>query len=127
MIAPVAQPVPGAYNAFVYVADGAGLFGAEGKRAGDGQMVMFAQDGDEVRIANPADAVATLEVLLIAACIAHRISDERIKCAGERVRLSLPRKANPSSPRMRIVKFLALRWRDVDLYAKKIAVRHSLL
>jgi len=29
-------------------------------------MVMFAQDGDEIRIENPADAKAALEVLLIA-------------------------------------------------------------
>ena len=60
------QQVPAAYNAFAYVVDGEGLFGAEGERAGDGQMVLFAQDGDEVRIENPADAKATLEVLLIA-------------------------------------------------------------
>ena len=62
----VTQQVPGDYNAFAYVVDGEGLFGAEGERAGDGQMVLFAQDGDEVRIENPADAKATLEVLLIA-------------------------------------------------------------
>lgn len=42
------------------------LFGAAGERAGDGQMVLFAQDGDEVRIENPVDAKAMLEVLLIA-------------------------------------------------------------
>src|SRR5438552_13364647 len=60
------QKVPSAYNAFAYVVDGEGLFGAESERAGDGQMVLFAQDGDEVRIENPADAKATLEVLLIA-------------------------------------------------------------
>jgi len=60
------QQVPKAYNAFVYVVESEGLFGAEGERAGDGQMVLFAQDGDEVRIENPADAKATLEVLLIA-------------------------------------------------------------
>jgi hypothetical protein len=60
------QRVPPDYNAFAYVVDGAGLFGAEGERAGDGQMVMFAPDGDEVRIENPADAKAALEVLLIA-------------------------------------------------------------
>ena len=60
------QQVPAAYNAFAYVVDGEGLFGAEGERAGDGQMVLFAQDGDEVRIENPAGAKATLEVLLIA-------------------------------------------------------------
>src|SRR3989442_7478718 len=60
------QQVPSAYNAFAYVVEGEGLFGAEGERAGDGQMVLFAQDGDEVRIENRADAKATLEVLLIA-------------------------------------------------------------
>jgi quercetin 2,3-dioxygenase len=60
------QKVPGAYNAFAYVVDGEGLFGAEGERALDGQMVLFAQDGDEVRIENSANAKTTLEVLLIA-------------------------------------------------------------
>jgi redox-sensitive bicupin YhaK (pirin superfamily) len=60
------QQAPGAYNAFAYVVEGVGLFGTEGERAGDGQMVLFAQDGDEVRIENPSDAEATLEVLLIA-------------------------------------------------------------
>jgi len=57
--------VPRAYNAFAYIIEGDGLFGAEGERAGDGQMVLFAQDGDEVRIENPADAKATLEILFI--------------------------------------------------------------
>jgi len=60
------QQVPDAYNAFAYVVEGEGLFGAEGERAGDGQMVLFAQDGDEVRIENRAHARTTLEVLLIA-------------------------------------------------------------
>ena len=60
------QQVPGAYSAFAYVVEGEGLFGAEGERAGGGQMVLFAQDGDEVRIENRADAKTTLEVLLIA-------------------------------------------------------------
>jgi redox-sensitive bicupin YhaK (pirin superfamily) len=62
----VTQQVPGAYNAFAYIVEGDGLFGAEGERAGDGQMVLFAQDGDEVRIENPADAKAALEILFIA-------------------------------------------------------------
>ncbi len=61
----VLQPVPRNYNAFAYVVDGEGLFGAEGERATDEQMVMFAPDGEEVKIENPADAKATLEVLLI--------------------------------------------------------------
>jgi len=60
------QKVPGDYNAFAYVVDGAGLFGAERERAADGQMVLFAQDSDAVRIENPADATTTLDVLLIA-------------------------------------------------------------
>ena len=60
----VTQSVPAEYNAFAYVVDGAGLFG--GERANDGQMVMFAQDGDQIRIENPADAQTRLEVLLIA-------------------------------------------------------------
>ena len=60
------QQVPDAYNAFAYIVDGEGLFGAENDRAEDGQMVLFAQDGDEVRIENPSDAKATLEILLIA-------------------------------------------------------------
>lgn len=60
------QPVPKEYNAFIYVLDGEGLFGAEKERAGDGQMVLFAQDGEEVAIANPSHAKSPLDVLLIA-------------------------------------------------------------
>ncbi|QIR36577.1 pirin family protein [Tolypothrix sp. PCC 7910] len=60
------QPVPKPYNAFIYVLDGEGLFGAEKERAGEGQMVLFAQDGQEVVIANPANANSALDVLLIA-------------------------------------------------------------
>ena len=60
----VSQPLPPEYNAFAYIVEGEGLFGAES--AGDGQMVLFAQDGDEVTIQNRVDAKATLEVLLIA-------------------------------------------------------------
>jgi redox-sensitive bicupin YhaK (pirin superfamily) len=60
------EQVPAAYNAFAYIVEGEGLFGAEGERVGDGQMVLFARDGNEVRIENPVDAKTTLEVLLIA-------------------------------------------------------------
>lgn len=62
----ITQPVPDDFNAFAYVVDGEGWFGAKGKRAGDGQMVLFAEDGDEIRIANPENAKVALEVLLIA-------------------------------------------------------------
>jgi hypothetical protein len=73
--ATVVQPVPKEYNAFAYVLDGEGLFGADKERAGDGQMVLFAQDGEEVAMsndkplhvyANPSDAKSPLDVLLIA-------------------------------------------------------------
>jgi redox-sensitive bicupin YhaK (pirin superfamily) len=60
----VTQRVPQAYNAFAYVVDGEGLFGSESERAGDGQMVMFGQDGDEVRIENAGQTA--LDVLLLA-------------------------------------------------------------
>jgi quercetin 2,3-dioxygenase len=62
----VNQQVPHDYNAFAYVVDGAGSFGVEGERGRDGQMIMFAPDGDALRIENPADASLTLEVLIIA-------------------------------------------------------------
>jgi len=42
------------------------LFGSDSERGVDGQMVLFAQDGSEVKIENPANAKAALEVLLIA-------------------------------------------------------------
>lgn len=62
----VTQQVPAEYNAFAYLVDGAGLFGDARERANDGQMVMFAQDGEQIRIENPADAQTRLELLLIA-------------------------------------------------------------
>ena len=58
------QKVSSTYNTFAYVVDGEGLFGAERERAKDGQMILFAQDGDEVRIENAAND--TLDILLIA-------------------------------------------------------------
>jgi len=62
----ITQQVSGNYNAFAYIVEGEGLFGIERERASDGQMVLFTQDGDELRIENPVDAKATLNVLLIA-------------------------------------------------------------
>lgn len=62
----VNQPVPRDYNAFAYVVEGEGRFGVDGETGADGQMVLFTQDGDSVRIANPETAKTALEVLLIA-------------------------------------------------------------
>jgi quercetin 2,3-dioxygenase len=64
--ATIVQPVPKEYNAFAYVLDGSGLFGAEQERGEDGQMVIFATDGEEVTMTNPADATQPLDLLLIA-------------------------------------------------------------
>src|SRR3954470_6124768 len=46
----VIQEVPDNYNAFAYVVEGSGLFGVEGDRGADGQMIMFAPDGNGMRI-----------------------------------------------------------------------------
>ncbi|MBW4658351.1 MAG: pirin family protein [Drouetiella hepatica Uher 2000/2452] len=64
--ATIVQPMPKEYNAFAYVLNGSGLFGAEQEPGDDGQMVIFAQDGNEVTIANPAEAQHPLDLLLIA-------------------------------------------------------------
>jgi redox-sensitive bicupin YhaK (pirin superfamily) len=66
----VLQAVPRGYNAFAYIVDGEGLFGVDGERGLDGQMVMFSTDGDELLIANP-DSSTTLEVLLIGGVPLH--------------------------------------------------------
>ncbi|MBG1245456.1 pirin family protein [Nostoc sp. NZL] len=60
------QPVTKEYNAFVYVLEGAGLFGTKPTPGDDGQMVLFSQDGEDVVISNPADAQRPLDLLLIA-------------------------------------------------------------
>ncbi len=62
----VLQPLPSDYNAFAYVIDGSGLFGEEGERGGDGQMIMFAQDGEAAIISNPEGARPDLDLLLLA-------------------------------------------------------------
>ena len=61
----VTQTVPNNFNTFAYVVDGRGLFGADREQGEDGQMILFAQDGDDVRIENPAAASASLDILLI--------------------------------------------------------------
>jgi redox-sensitive bicupin YhaK (pirin superfamily) len=60
----VVQQVPAEYNGFAYVVKGTGLFGAQAEAALRGQMVMFGQDGESVRIENTSEG--PLEVLLIA-------------------------------------------------------------
>lgn len=64
--ATIVQPVPKEYNAFAYLLDGTGLFGAGQEQGDDGQMIIFAQDGEEIVITNPVDATQPLDFLLIA-------------------------------------------------------------
>lgn len=59
------------FNAFAYVVEGEGLFGSFTELGGDGQMIMFAPDGDEVRIENPSRAENTLDLLLIGGVPLH--------------------------------------------------------
>lgn len=60
------QPVPREYNAFAYVVTGEGVFGENERSASEGQMVIFAQDGDQVSIFAPERTGSKLDVLLIA-------------------------------------------------------------
>ena len=62
----VTQPAPRDYNTFAYVIDGAGKFG-DGEGARDsrrGQMIRFANDGEQVTFAN-SDGAQPLELLLL--------------------------------------------------------------
>jgi redox-sensitive bicupin YhaK (pirin superfamily) len=61
----VEQFVPEGFNVFAYVIDGEGRFGADGREARDGQMILFNPDGEAARISNPSDASEDLDVLLL--------------------------------------------------------------
>lgn len=61
------QPIPRDYQAFAYVAGGAGRFGFDAQPARARQMVAFANDGDRVALAAPEP----LSVLLIAGLPLH--------------------------------------------------------
>jgi len=60
------QEVPQSYNALAYLIAGEGRFGAEARPAREGQLVLFANDGDDVAIAAPPTAERPLGVLLLA-------------------------------------------------------------
>jgi redox-sensitive bicupin YhaK (pirin superfamily) len=59
----VALPAPPDYNVFAWIVRGEGRLGREKKAAGEGEMVLFAGDGEQVEIAAPGDL--PLELLLI--------------------------------------------------------------
>jgi redox-sensitive bicupin YhaK (pirin superfamily) len=63
----IIQKVPQNYNAFVYVLNGMGLFGAEQKIAKIQQAVFFERDGDEIIISVPLDGISPLDIIMLAA------------------------------------------------------------
>jgi redox-sensitive bicupin YhaK (pirin superfamily) len=60
------QSVPAAFTALAYVFGGEGRFGNDDRVGRDGQLVIFAGDGDVVALAAPAGAARPLELLLLA-------------------------------------------------------------
>ncbi len=60
----VVQEVPADYNVFAYIFDGSGNFGPAATVARERQMVVFANDGDQVRFSS-ADERIPLQLLLI--------------------------------------------------------------
>ena len=62
----VEQAMPGSHGAMAYVFGGEGRFGAEARSARDGQLVVFADDGDAVSLAAPVAAGGPLDLLLLA-------------------------------------------------------------
>ena len=62
----VLQPIPQGFNAFAYVIEGDGEFGADKRRAAKQQVVLFGNSGNEIAIEVPKAAKSPLEVLLIA-------------------------------------------------------------
>jgi redox-sensitive bicupin YhaK (pirin superfamily) len=61
----VSQVVPPDFNIFAYIFSGEGIFSSNSAAAKEGAMVIFAQDGDKLEFAAPAEATTPLEVLLI--------------------------------------------------------------
>jgi len=59
------QKVPSDYNAFAYVIDGEGLFGADARSAGKEQAVFFEKNGEELVISASKDSTSPLDVLVI--------------------------------------------------------------
>jgi redox-sensitive bicupin YhaK (pirin superfamily) len=61
--AKLSQAVPEDFNAFAYVVEGAGRFGADARSAADEDLVLFARDGDTIEL--EASAERPLRVLLV--------------------------------------------------------------
>jgi hypothetical protein len=59
------QPVPPGFMAMAYVFGGEGRVGRDARAVRDGQLALFADDGDAVELMAPADANEAFRVLLV--------------------------------------------------------------
>jgi len=57
------QAIPGSFNALAYVNHGEAAFGGLAEAQGDGRVVLFSHDGDEVSISNPSGKPVDLLLL----------------------------------------------------------------
>jgi redox-sensitive bicupin YhaK (pirin superfamily) len=60
-----ALAVPETFDAFVYVFGGRGRFGRDEREVSDGQLAVFAADGDTISVSSPPESPSPLEVLVI--------------------------------------------------------------
>jgi redox-sensitive bicupin YhaK (pirin superfamily) len=60
------QPIPAGFTTLAYVFGGEALVGRDGRSVRDGQLAVFADDGDTVDLAVPPEANGPLRVLLVA-------------------------------------------------------------
>jgi redox-sensitive bicupin YhaK (pirin superfamily) len=57
------QEIPKSFNALAYIIRGQAAFGGLAEPQGDGRVVLFSHDGDEVSISNPSDKPVDLLLL----------------------------------------------------------------
>ncbi len=59
------QPIPPGHNAFAYLLEGTATAGSAQRPIHDGQLVLFAPDGEGVSLAVPTTAVGAAQILLL--------------------------------------------------------------
>lgn len=64
--ATVEQAIPEGQRSFAYILHGQGQFADNPQLVQDGKLVLFANEGEAVRISNPADAPQDLDLILLA-------------------------------------------------------------
>eukprot|EP01097_Dermamoeba_algensis_P011025 TRINITY_DN8390_c0_g1_i1.p1 TRINITY_DN8390_c0_g1~~TRINITY_DN8390_c0_g1_i1.p1 ORF type:complete len:318 (-),score=57.49 TRINITY_DN8390_c0_g1_i1:114-1067(-) len=62
----VTQKIPVGFNSCIYVYRGTALFGEEKKEASEGDVVVFTQSGDNIKVELPAESASGVKFLLLA-------------------------------------------------------------